>query len=229
MELKEVKLREGYYVMDPKKAVDMVDENTICVAVILGSTLTREFENVKLLNDLLAEKNKKTGLEPSIIHFNSKFVHENTKHGYRKVIRNCMESAKRLREGLEKTGRFDIISKDKGIPLVAFSIKDKNSLTFELSKALRHNGRTVPAYTMPANVEHMTVLQVVVREDLRRNLIEKLVSHIKSALSELTEAPFIPRISFTVEVKPSESGDDKEALHTPQTSIQGEQDKTEIS
>ena len=61
MELKEVKLCEGYYVMDTKKAVEMVDENTICVAAILGSTLTGEFEDVKLLNDLLAGKNKKTG------------------------------------------------------------------------------------------------------------------------------------------------------------------------
>jgi glutamate decarboxylase len=59
--LKEVKLTEGYYVMDPLKAVEMVDENTICVAAILGSTLTGEYEDVKLLNDLLVEKNKETG------------------------------------------------------------------------------------------------------------------------------------------------------------------------
>ncbi|KAK1359711.1 hypothetical protein POM88_044185 [Heracleum sosnowskyi] len=39
VELKEVKLREVYYVMDPVKAVELVDENTICVAAILGSTL----------------------------------------------------------------------------------------------------------------------------------------------------------------------------------------------
>lgn len=47
--------------MDPVKAVEMVDENTICVAAILGSTLTGEFEDVKLLNNLLTEKNKETG------------------------------------------------------------------------------------------------------------------------------------------------------------------------
>jgi glutamate decarboxylase len=61
VELKEVKLSEGYYVMDPKKAVELVDENTICVAAILGSTLNGEFEDVKTLNDLLVEKNKETG------------------------------------------------------------------------------------------------------------------------------------------------------------------------
>lgn len=61
VELKEVKVTEGYYVMDPEKAVEMVDENTICVAAILGSTYNGEFEDVKLLNDLLLEKNKQTG------------------------------------------------------------------------------------------------------------------------------------------------------------------------
>lgn len=61
VELKEVKLSDGYYVMDPAKAVDMVDENTICVAAILGSTLNGEFEDVKLLNDLLTKKNAETG------------------------------------------------------------------------------------------------------------------------------------------------------------------------
>ena len=54
-------LREGYYVMAPEQAVAMVDENTICVAAILGSTLNGEFKDVKRINDLLEEKNKETG------------------------------------------------------------------------------------------------------------------------------------------------------------------------
>lgn len=65
VELKEVKLRDGYYVMDPEKAVELVDENTICVAAILGSTLNGEFEDVKLLNELLEKKNTETGYVPS--------------------------------------------------------------------------------------------------------------------------------------------------------------------
>ena len=61
MEIKEVKLREGHYVIDPVKAVEMVDENTICVATILGSTYNGEFEDVKFLNALLLEKNNNSG------------------------------------------------------------------------------------------------------------------------------------------------------------------------
>lgn len=64
-----MKVTEGYYVMDPAKAVEMVDENTICVAAILGSTYNGEFEDVKLLNDLLLEKNNQTGYVVHIYFF----------------------------------------------------------------------------------------------------------------------------------------------------------------
>ncbi|KAL5570708.1 hypothetical protein UlMin_020305 [Ulmus minor] len=66
VELKEVKLTQDYYVMDPDKAVEMVDENTICVAAILGSALNGEFEDVKRLNDLLVQKNNETGWDTPI-------------------------------------------------------------------------------------------------------------------------------------------------------------------
>ena len=69
-----MKVREGYYVMDPAKAVEMVDENTICVAAILGSTYNGEFEDVKLLNDLLLEKNKQTGYIPLNSLISSTFI-----------------------------------------------------------------------------------------------------------------------------------------------------------
>lgn len=61
VELKEVKLSKGYYVMDPVKAVELVDENTICVCAILGSTYNGEFEDVKTLNELLTKKNAEKG------------------------------------------------------------------------------------------------------------------------------------------------------------------------
>lgn len=71
-------VREDYYVMDPIKAVEMVDENTICVAAILGSTYNGEFEDVKLLNDLLLQKNKETGyVRKTWLHINI-YIHTHT-------------------------------------------------------------------------------------------------------------------------------------------------------
>ncbi|KAL5995458.1 hypothetical protein ACLOJK_025520 [Asimina triloba] len=273
VELKEVKLREGYYVMDPAKAVEMVDENTICVAAILGSTLNGEFEDVKLLNDLLTEKNKETGWdtpihvdaasggfiapflypelewdfrlplvksinvsghkyglvyagigwviwrnkedlpEELIFHINYLGADQPTFtlnfskgssqviaqyyqlirlgfEGYQNVMENCRENAMVLKEGLEKTGRFNIVSKDNGVPLVAFSLKD-NSLhnEFEVSEYLRRFGWIVPAYTMPPDAQHITVLRVVIREDFSRTLAERLVIDIVKVLHELDALP----------------------------------------
>ncbi|XP_043715912.1 glutamate decarboxylase isoform X2 [Telopea speciosissima] len=258
VELKEVKLREGYYVMDPDKAVEMVDENTICVAAILGSTLNGEFEDVKRLNDLLVEKNKQTGWDTAIhvdaasggfiapflypelewdfrlplvksinvsghkyglvyagigwaiwrskedlpeeliFHINYLGTDQPTftlnfskgsnqviaqyyqlirlgYEGYKNVMENCRENMIVLSEQLEKTGRFNIVSKDNGVPLVAFSLKDNRPYNeFQISDMLRRFGWIVPAYTMPRDAQHVTVLRVVIREDFSRTLAERL-------------------------------------------------------
>jgi glutamate decarboxylase len=44
------------YVIDPKEAVDLVDENTIGICSILGTTYTGEYEDTKAINDLLIER-----------------------------------------------------------------------------------------------------------------------------------------------------------------------------
>uniref|UniRef100_A0A453H8N8 Glutamate decarboxylase n=1 Tax=Aegilops tauschii subsp. strangulata TaxID=200361 RepID=A0A453H8N8_AEGTS len=274
VELKEVKLSEGYYVMDPEKAVEMVDENTICVAAILGSTLNGEFEDVKMLNDLLVKKNEETGWDTPI-HvdaasggFIAPFLYPELewdfrlplvksinvsghKYGlvyagigwciwrskedlpdelifhinylgadqptftlnfskgssqviaqYYQLIRlgfevllidfvdNCQENAMVLKEGLERTGRFNIVSKDQGVPLVAFSLKDSSRHDeFEISEFLRRFGWIVPAYTMPPDAQHVTVLRVVIREDFSRTFAERLVIDIEKVLHELDALP----------------------------------------
>jgi len=53
--------KESHYRLDPKKAMEMVDENTIGVFVILGSTYTGHYEPVKEMADMLDEHEQKTG------------------------------------------------------------------------------------------------------------------------------------------------------------------------
>ncbi|KAK3142487.1 hypothetical protein QOZ80_4BG0347110 [Eleusine coracana subsp. coracana] len=269
VELKEVKLSEGYYVMDPAKAVEMVDENTICVAAILGSTLTGEFEDAKRLNDLLAVKNRRTGWDTPIhvdaasggfiapflypelewdfrlplvksinvsghkyglvyagvgwvvwrskedlpdeliFHINylgadqptftlnfskgsSQIIAQYYQlirlgfEGYKDVMENCRDNAAVLREGIEKMGRFDVVSKDSGVPLVAFALKDSSRYTvFEVAESLRRFGWIVPAYTMPADAEHVAVMRVVIREDFSRGLAERLIADLGKTVAEM--------------------------------------------
>ncbi|PRQ45340.1 putative glutamate decarboxylase [Rosa chinensis] len=311
VELKEVKLRDDYYVMDPEKAVEMVDENTICVAAILGSTLNGEFEDVKRLNDLLVEKNQETGWdtpihvdaasggfiapflypelewdfrlplvksinvsghkyglvyagigwviwrnkedlpEELIFHINYLGADQPTFtlnfskgssqviaqyyqlirlgfEGYRNIMENCRENMIVLREGLEKTGRFKIVSKDEGVPLVAFSLKDNHCHDeFEISDLLRRYGWIVPAYTMPADAQHVTVLRVVIREDFSHTLAERLVNDIQKVLHELDHLPSKLSSNSSIESQSVENNE-KSTVTTKKSALETQREITTI-
>ncbi|KAH7284026.1 hypothetical protein KP509_34G036400 [Ceratopteris richardii] len=273
VELKDVKLREGYYVLDPEKAVELVDENTICVCAILGSTYNGEFEDVKRLNELLQEKNKETGWdtpihvdaasggfiapflypdlewdfrlscvrsinvsghkyglvyagvgwvvwksksdlpEELIFHVNylgsdqptftlnfskgaSQIIAQYYQfirlgfEGYKSIMENCRMNAKVLCDGIRDTGRFEILSKDVGVPVVAFSLKDRTKHDeYEIADNLRRYGWIVPAYTMAPDAEHISLLRVVIREDFSCTLAQRLVNDIRKVLEYLDARP----------------------------------------
>ncbi|KAF8180382.1 glutamate decarboxylase [Pholiota molesta] len=50
------------FIMEPHDALQFIDENTIGVIVILGSTYTGHYENVELMSQLLDDLEKRTGL-----------------------------------------------------------------------------------------------------------------------------------------------------------------------
>lgn len=105
-----------------------------------------------------------------------------------------------LKQGLEKIGRFNIVSKDNGVPLVAFSLKDNSCHDeFEVSDMLRRFGWIVPAYTMPPDAQHVTVLRVVIREDFSRTLAERLVIDIEKVLHELDTLPAKVKAKMSIE------------------------------
>jgi glutamate decarboxylase len=56
VEEKLVYCTEDRYVIDPEETVKLVDENTIGICCILGTTYTGEYEDVKAVNDLLVQK-----------------------------------------------------------------------------------------------------------------------------------------------------------------------------
>ncbi|RJE26916.1 glutamate decarboxylase [Aspergillus sclerotialis] len=56
VEEKYVYVTDKRYVIDPQEAVDMVDENTIGICAILGTTYTGQYEDVKAINDLLVQR-----------------------------------------------------------------------------------------------------------------------------------------------------------------------------
>eukprot|EP00249_Psilotum_nudum_P014269 c24745_g1_i1 orf=450-1925(-) len=269
VELRDVKIREGYYVMDPDKAIELIDENTICVCAILGSTYNGEFEDIRRLNDLLKKKNAETGwdipihvdaasggfvapfLYPQLkwdfrlplvrsinvsghkyglvyagvgwiiwrtkqdlpeeltFHINYLGVDQPTFtlnfskgasqiiaqyyqlirlgfQGYQAIIKNCRENALYLTRELKKTGKFNILSKEMGIPLVAFSLRNRSKYNeHDVSDNLRRHGWIVPAYTMAPDAEHVHLLRIVIREDFNRTMAGRLLKDIHAVLGHL--------------------------------------------
>jgi len=61
-----VKLTQDRYILDPDEALKLVDENTICICLVLGSTYTGEYEPVKEMNDKLIAFNNEKGLNVEI-------------------------------------------------------------------------------------------------------------------------------------------------------------------
>ncbi|KAK9328902.1 pyridoxal phosphate-dependent transferase [Lipomyces starkeyi] len=57
VEEKYVYCTKDRYVIDPEETVKLVDENTIGICVILGTTYTGEYEDAKAVNDLLIKNN----------------------------------------------------------------------------------------------------------------------------------------------------------------------------
>lgn len=136
-------------------------------------------------------------------------------------MENCRDNAQVLKEGIEKTGMFEVISKDVGVPLVAFALKDSSKYTvFGISESLRRFGWIVPAYTMPPNAEHISVLRVVVREDFSRSLAERLVSDIHKVLHEMDSHP-IPVSTKTAHVT-------LDSDNTPENKVVVKKDMVEI-
>lgn len=61
-----VPMEKGRYIINAEEVIKRVDENTIGVGVIMGTTFTGQYEPVKEINDALDKLNKKTGWDVPI-------------------------------------------------------------------------------------------------------------------------------------------------------------------
>jgi glutamate decarboxylase len=101
-------------------------------------------------------------------------------------MQNYRDNTTVLQEGIEKMGYFDVVSKDLGVSLVAFSLKDSSKYTvFEVAVSLRRFGWIVPAYTMSADAEDVAVMCVVIREDFSLSLAERLIADLGKTMMDM--------------------------------------------
>jgi glutamate decarboxylase len=113
--------------------------------------------------------------------------------GYTRIMTTVMANAHHLRGRLLDTGQFEPAGDGRLFPVVTLHARDPQALNlFALSKRLRQRGWIVPAYPLPPNAQDLTVLRVVVRENLSRDMCDMLVTDVDTAVRELC-GPGAPR------------------------------------
>ena len=111
--------------------------------------------------------------------------------GYTRILRNGYESAQHLGRELCKLGPFDMAfdgNSKNGIPAVSWVIKvgtDPGYSLFDLSDRLRTRGWQVAAYTMPANIQDVVVMRVLVRHGFSRDMADMLLEDAKRGIEFL--------------------------------------------
>jgi glutamate decarboxylase len=111
--------------------------------------------------------------------------------GYTKIQRYARDVATYLSGEIERLGMFELVTRGDELPVFAFKLKDsvKNYTVFDVSRALREYGWTVPAYTFPANRSDLAALRIVVRHGFTHDLADLLISDLKRQLPHLERQP----------------------------------------
>ena len=116
------------------------------------------------------------------------------REGFCRVQQECRDTAEWLAGAVAEMGPFELISDGSAIPVFAFRLADHVSgyTVFDVSEALRVHGWQVPAYTLPANLEEVAVLRVVVRNGFGLDLAQLLARDLRAATEHLESLGALP-------------------------------------
>ncbi|CAK0787153.1 hypothetical protein CVIRNUC_010369 [Coccomyxa viridis] len=272
-----VPVTKDYPVMNPEDARKYMDENTIGLIVMFGSTYNGQFEDVVLADKIVGEVNKKNGWDMRIhvdgasgamvapfvfpeVEFDFRVPHVSSINcsghkyglvypgvgwvvwrnracvdeslifhvaylgtdqpslnlnfsknanmvvaqyyqflrlgfeGYRKIMSNLMKVSAHLAEGILATGHFKLIGGGKGLPLVAFALKDGRKDKegndcvydeYDVMARMKEHHWQIPAYTLPDDAKSQKMLRVTVREDFSYELATDLINDLKTVIEWL--------------------------------------------
>jgi glutamate decarboxylase len=102
--------------------------------------------------------------------------------GYQRIMQGAQDVARYLSGEIESMGPYRLITDGSNLPVFAFALDPsvENYTVFEVSDRLRQAGWLVPAYTFPKNREDLSVLRIVVRAGMTREMAELLISHLRN-------------------------------------------------
>jgi glutamate decarboxylase len=106
--------------------------------------------------------------------------------GYERIVASALANAQAVGGELAQIDGLELLNDGSLFPIVVMRASDPQTTDLvTLSHLLRERGWIVPAYTLPANAEHITVLRIVVKENFSRDMGETLADDMANAMRTL--------------------------------------------
>jgi glutamate decarboxylase len=116
-----------------------------------------------------------------------RFGHE----GYRYIMETMQANAHSLAKRIGEIGEFELVGEEgaEQLPLVAFQLAGEHNYDeFDVAAQLAaERGWMVPAYTLPPNAEHVTIMRALVKLTLGHTLASTLADDIAEACAVLAK------------------------------------------
>jgi glutamate decarboxylase len=266
-----IPLQPDRYTVGPDDVEPLVDENTIGVAAVLGTTFTGHADDIVGINDLLVRLEEERGLDvplhidgasgafvwpflyphsewdfrlpkvrsinvsghkyglvypglgwlvfrersdlPEDLVFYENYLGKRDatftlnfstgaamvlaqyynfvrygRDGYRYIMETMQVNAAALGAQITGSGYFELIgAEDEQLPLVAFRLTgDRGYDEFDVAGQLAaERGWMVPAYTLPPNADHVTIMRALVKQGLSHSRVSTLAADIAEACATL--------------------------------------------
>jgi glutamate decarboxylase len=115
-----------------------------------------------------------------------RFGHE----GYRYIMETMQQNTRALAKRISEIGAFRLIGEnEETLPLVAFQLAEERDYDeFDVASQLAsERGWMVPAYTLPPNADHVTIMRALVKLTLGHSLASTLADDLAQACATLDE------------------------------------------
>jgi glutamate decarboxylase len=115
------------------------------------------------------------------------------REGFEQIIATVLANAQALAGKLAEIDGLEVLNDGSRFPIVVVRASpggDREPLDLVLlSHLLRERGWIVPAYTLPPDAQHITVLRMVVKENFSRDMVDLLAHDIAASVHVLAHGP----------------------------------------
>ncbi|MFL5860834.1 MAG: glutamate decarboxylase [Solirubrobacteraceae bacterium] len=123
------------------------------------------------------------------------------REGYTALMQTLRHVAGYIAQGVAAMGPYQLLSDGGDLPVFAFALNPdvRNYTVFDVSDRLRERGWLVPAYTFPENRADLSVLRIVVRSGMHKEMADELLESLeaKTKMLESLKAPLPAEVAST--------------------------------